>query len=403
MEHGIKQCQNCQQSFRIEPEDLLFYEKIQVPPPTWCPECRMVRRMMFRNERSLYKRPCNAPNHTEEIISMYGADLPYTVYDQKHWWSDDWDPLQYGQTYDFERPFFEQFRILMRRVPLVALANVNAVNSEWCNPAADNKNTYLSFGATKNENVNYSNRIASCRDSFDLYLGDKNELCSDSLFLKGCSRVHFSMYARNCLDSLFLFDCNNCTNCISCVGLRSKQFHIFNEPYTKEEYVKKIEEFKLGSRSALQNLQDKFFALVGKYPHRYAHMINAVRSTGDNLENVKNAIACFDIISGMENSKYCVWGGYGWKDSYDGLGCNGELMYELIDCGSVGRVCSNAYFSIAVTDIIDVQYSYSARGSNNLFGCIGLRSKSYCILNKQYTREEYERMVPRIIEHMNSM
>jgi ferredoxin len=30
-----------------------------------------------------------------------------------------------------------------------------------------------------------------------------------------------------------------------------------------------------------------------------------------------------------------------------------------------------------------------------------VRSKQYCILNKQYSKEEYEALVPRIIEHMN--
>lgn len=39
-------------------------------------------------------------------------------------------------------------------------------------------------------------------------------------------------------------------------------------------------------------------------------------------------------------------------------------------------------------------------GCKNLFACIGLKNKSYCILNKQYTKEEYETLVPKIIEHM---
>ena len=51
-------CQNCKKDFTIEPEDFNFYEKIKVPPPTWCPECRMIRRMNYRNERSLYKQDC---------------------------------------------------------------------------------------------------------------------------------------------------------------------------------------------------------------------------------------------------------------------------------------------------------------------------------------------------------
>ncbi|MFA5827608.1 MAG: hypothetical protein WC839_03905, partial [Candidatus Paceibacterota bacterium] len=37
------------------------------------------------------------------------------------------------------------------------------------------------------------------------------------------------------------------------------------------------------------------------------------------------------------------------------------------------------------------------------FACIGLRSKQYCILNKQYTKKQYEELVPKIIKHMNDM
>src|SRR3989344_5361870 len=55
MQPETKTCQNCKQNFQIEPEDFLFYEKMKVPPPTWCPECRLKRRMVWRNERNLYR------------------------------------------------------------------------------------------------------------------------------------------------------------------------------------------------------------------------------------------------------------------------------------------------------------------------------------------------------------
>ncbi len=41
-------------------------------------------------------------------------------------------------------------------------------------------------------------------------------------------------------------------------------------------------------------------------------------------------------------------------------------------------------------------------GNSHLFGCVGLRGKSYCILNKQYSKGEYEALVPQIIEHMQA-
>jgi hypothetical protein len=45
-------------------------------------------------------------------------------------------------------------------------------------------------------------------------------------------------------------------------------------------------------------------------------------------------------------------------------------------------------------------YSISCKGCQNCFGCSGLRNKQYCVFNKQYTREEYEALVPKIVEHM---
>ncbi|MFA7278308.1 MAG: hypothetical protein WC101_05000, partial [Candidatus Gracilibacteria bacterium] len=50
----------------------------------------------------------------------------------------------------------------------------------------------------------------------------------------------------------------------------------------------------------------------------------------------------------------------------------------------------------------DLTYCENCVSSKDSFGCIGLRQKKYCILNKQYTKEEYEALVPRIIEHMKT-
>src|SRR3989339_1540309 len=114
MESKTKTCQNCKHEFRIEPEDFDFYEKIKVPAPTFCPECRAQRRLAFRNERNLYKRKCDLCG--KDIISRYspeppsGWKKPLKVYCPKCWYSDQWDPMEYGQDYDFSRGFFEQFK-----------------------------------------------------------------------------------------------------------------------------------------------------------------------------------------------------------------------------------------------------------------------------------------------------
>src|SRR3989344_9218633 len=104
MNSETKICQNCKNSFVIEPEDFLFYEKIKVPPPTWCPECRLKRRLIWRNEVIFYRRKCDATG--KEIFSMFAPEAPVRAYDRDYWWSDKWDATEYGRDYDFSRPFF---------------------------------------------------------------------------------------------------------------------------------------------------------------------------------------------------------------------------------------------------------------------------------------------------------
>ena len=114
-----------------------------IPPPKLCPDCRLQRRVAWRNERFMYKRKCDATG--KDIISMYPPDSPFKIYEQSVWWGDSWNALDYGRDFDFNRPFFEQSRELQLEVPRLALVNKNSKNSQFTNHSADNKtktNTY---------------------------------------------------------------------------------------------------------------------------------------------------------------------------------------------------------------------------------------------------------------------
>ena len=163
----------------------------------------MVRRMNWRNERSLYRRKCNAPGHEEEIVSAFSPEKSFTIYDQKYWWSDLWNSSAYGQEYDFSKPFFLQFCKLLEKMPLLAVFNGNAVNSEYANHALDSKNSYLITAAWHNENVLYSNRTLNNRDSLDLYLTDRNELCYENVNCGPSSGFILVMAVRIAVIPLF--------------------------------------------------------------------------------------------------------------------------------------------------------------------------------------------------------
>ena len=401
MNPETRTCQNCKNSFAIEPEDFKFYEKIKVPPPTWCPECRMMRRMMFRNERVLYRRKCNALGHDEEIISVFSPEKPFTVYDYKYWWSDAWNPFDYGRDYDFSKPFFQQFEELKGSFPLLALSNSRAENSEYCNVNDKSKDCYLASASYEIEKVLYSNRVAFTKDSTDVYISTKNELCYENVACRDSYKLFFSRDSTNCVDSTFLYNCHNCQNCFGGANLRNRQYYFFNEPCTKEHYQEKVKSFDLGSWQNLQKARQEFKNIYDKSIHRYAAILKSVNVTGDKVTNTKNCQHCFDIEL-AEDSKFINWGGYNMKDSYDsgpGTGDSSELLYEAFDAVKVSRLLGVG----VVYDSHDVRYGFNCYNSDNLFGCIGLRKKQYCILNKQYTKEEYEKLVPRIIEHMNSM
>lgn len=93
-----KNCQNCKKDFTIEPEDFSFYEKIKVPPPTFCPECRMVRRLAFGNAWGVHFRNCDKCG--DKTLTMYSKENQIKVYCDPCWWADSWDGTEYGVDYD---------------------------------------------------------------------------------------------------------------------------------------------------------------------------------------------------------------------------------------------------------------------------------------------------------------
>lgn len=293
MKKKTKICQNCRKDFTIEEEDFLFYEKIKVPPPTFCPECRTVRRLCWRNEMSLYKRKCDAPGHDENIITIYHPEEKLVVYDNKYWWGDKWNAVD-GREYDFTKSFFEQWKQLRDNIPLQALSNSNAKNSDYCNVAEDSKDSYMSSGSWKIEKTFYSNRISEAKDCSDLYVVHRSELCYDDLFCVDCYRVLYSFNCKSCVDSYFLYDCHGCTNCFGCTNLRNKLYCMWNEQFSRDEYIDRLERYNLKSYKTILELKNKFKEFYYKSIHRFINQSKVVNSTGDNLDGVKNCKMCFD-------------------------------------------------------------------------------------------------------------
>lgn len=400
MNQENRQCRNCKNQFIIEPDDFAFYEKIRVPAPTFCPDCRMQRRFAWRNERTLHRNICAKSG--KKIITGFAPESGVKVYDRDIWWSDIWDPMQDGRDYDFTKTFFQQFKDLFLTAPQPALFNARTVNCDYSQYAGNMKDAYLVSASWGGENIAYASRELFCKDSFDLLVVHDSELCYEDVNVFKCSRVHYSQNCENCVDGMFLYDCKGCTNCVGCTGLRSKSYCIFNEQYTREDYINKIKDLKLNTYFGNRKVSEKFQELKQKQVRKFATIIKCEKSTGDNIQNLAYSKDCFDSSKDIRNCKFLQNSVGPLSDAYDGYGVGAgmELLYEAFDSGAEG---SRQSFCMTVWACHSATYCFNCHGCSNIFGCIGLRNKEYCILNKQYTKEEYDLLCDKIIEHMNSM
>ena len=412
-----KICRQCRGDFEVTDEDLKFYEKISpifngkkylVPAPTFCPDCRMQRRMSFRCERKLYKRSCDLCK--KEILAMYRSELPFPVYCPNCFWSDKWDPLQYGKDFDFSKSFFEQFEDLSNQVPHFSLAVLSTTmeNSDYCNHAGYLKNCYLIFNSDESEQCLYGkcmNRCFDCMDCFKIY---DCEGCYESSNCTNCSFCSFLIDSHTSDDCHFSANLIGCKNCFGCVNLRNQQYSFFNEKLSKEEYLKKVAEIKnlsstmIGDQKTNEEIFAEFLDFRKKYFMKWMQEKNTENCTGDYLVQSKDCFNCFDCEY-LEKSKYCCDLKKGGKVSFENydisyFGMGIDASYE---CSVGGYNANHILFCENVWESYDCYYcQICPQGCHDLFGCVGMRHKEYCILNKQYTKEEYEILVPKIINHM---
>lgn len=403
-----KTCKQCATVFEVTDDDLDFYnkispifggEKFQIPPPTLCHTCRQQRKLAWRNERTLYKGSCGLCRSS--MVTVHAPDHQYPVYCNPCWWGDRWDPLSYGMRYDPSRPFFEQYRGLLMRVPQRAMVNDDGVMSENCAYTFDvafSKNCYFCFGMWKAQDCLYC-RICDqskfCVDCEGVKLG--SELVYESLDSEHLYRCMFLQNSENCTDCAFGFDVKGCSDCVACIGLRQKRFHIFNEPYSEEEYGQKLKEFRLDTRSGQKALRKKFDEFAQKFPRKNMNLQNCEDSKGDHLFHCRNVLGY--VSTNAEHSKWIERSDGPTLWCYDIIQSGGpELCYE---CVTVDNGYMNA-FCLYCNQSQYVLYSDNCLHSNYLFGCISLRRKKHCILNTQYSEKEYATVAASIVSNMQS-
>ena len=383
-------CRFSGQKFYVRLEDVEFYKRIRVPLPTLSPNERW-RLLLSLFWNSYYLFNAKSALTGKPIISQYPTNTPYKIYEHQLWFGGDWNPEDYGRPYESNQRFFEQFKKLQLDVPRPSLFVDNtSVNSDYTNDSVHMKDCYLVFNATDSENCHYSISTIRSRDSidcFDIWDSSLCIECFESHELYNCRYVEFS---KNCLDSSFLYNCRNCGNCFGGINLRHKKYVFFGEQLTKEKYEKRVEQVNLGNRNVLEEYKLKFRELIKKAIHKPNHNEKSINSVGDYILNSKDCHYCY-FVEKCERSAYLI-GCQAVRDSYDLTAIETEFSY--MSSGATG--CYRTLFSNMMEGSRNSEYSDYCGNCHNVFGCVGLLNKSFCIFNKQYSEEEYWKLVDEI-------
>lgn len=403
-----KICKKCNTDFEITDNDLEFYNKISpkigwinyiIPSPTLCPDCRTQRRLSFLNQFKLYKNTCLRCN--KSIVSRIAPTWKIKNYCNECWSKDDWDQLQYWIEPDFNKSMFSQFGYLVQNTPFQNLiwssSNIKN-NSIYTNHTSEIHNSYFVFEANRINDSMYSFWIKNANFVLDSSFVWNSEYLYESIDSYDMYNSFYCIKSFWCKFSYFLESCHNCSYCIWCNNLNNRSYYVFNKPVTKKEYEELVE--KLAFYSFLQEFKHKVKLFFEESIVKANNLVWTENCTWDNIINSKNCINSFDVLE-CQDCKYSANINYS-ADLFD-VSSYWEESYKMYESVSVWRFSNNILFSSIVWKWENLIYCIDVKKSKNCFLCVNLEEKEYCILNKQYSKEQYEELVPKIIQYMTKI
>jgi hypothetical protein len=244
------------------------------------------------------------------------------------------------------------------------------------------------------ENVLYSYSVKDDSRNVlnSIFINKQSENIFSSSGISSSQNIFYSRYLSNCSDIWFSDNLISCQECLFCSNLENARYFINNEELPKEEYLKQ-KAIILSKKENFEIWQNKV-SKRGKNIWSVKVNWNAVANSENienglfvqNIRNWKNLIMvwwnwvfenCYDVMDSgtWDDSHDLYWlsGWWMWNNQYN---CITSLWSYLYYC----NFCWECSFCL---------------------GCIWLKNKKYCILNKQYTEEEWYLEATKIFEHMN--
>ncbi len=390
-----KTCITSGKTFTVSEAEQKYCTERNIPLPQQHPFERLKHIANFRNRIHLYNTTCAKTQ--KPILSCFPPEKNYTVYDIEAWSGDRWEATDYGQSYDSSRSFWDQYEELLKKVPLPNLNVVSGTmeNSNYVNGAMNLKNCYLCFSTLDSVDCMFCWATFNSQNivnSINCYFSEIAYECRD---IEKCYNCFYIESCQNCSDSYFLLGCQSCKHCYGCVNLNNREYCWYNEQLSKDEYEKRLASVNLGSIQVVGAERSTFKEFSKQFPTKYYRGKSIEKSDGNYISNCKdthNAFFCTDCVD-VENSLVLL-------KSKDCFGVVSSKACELTYNSQSGMNYNCQYCNESLVGNRNLAWCMFTNGSTDCFGCVSLKKKQYCILNKQYSPEEYFKLVAQIKQAM---
>lgn len=300
-----------------------------------------------------------------------------------------------GRNFDEKLTFFENFATFLPTISLPATFFYGTnENTEYCDSPVNAKDSYLCVLVLWSEQVYYSlfTRF-NCTNVFNSFFVNTNsENIYFSRFIKESYQVFFSGYVTQGRDIWFSANLVWCSECIFCHDLENMQYCINNKQMEKEQYFQEKEK--------ILKQKHMFLEWYKKSPFTWKNY-NSTNVSGSSIlecENIENG----KYVTNTKNAKNVVMVGSpeGCENLYNAISAGSNGSCDLYSVASVGDNSHFVFCSHGIGSSFNIFYSVYLEGCSFCLGCIGLKNKSYCIFNKQYTKEDWEIQVEKIFSKM---
>ena len=401
-------CIYCGKNFIITDLEEGLLQKHRFKNPEHCPTCNFKLLNSYLNDKHLYNRVDS--KNWKKIISIFSEDFNWKVIDAKEYKKFILDDRWFLFWKDISDDIFSDFINLNKSFPKPARFIYPWLeNADYSSHVGRSKNLYLSYCVfTDCEDIYYSLRVIwNCKNIYNSYNIVESSNIYNSKNVWKSYNIDFSDTIINSSNILYCSDISNSQECIFSCNQHNSKYKIFNKQYSKTEYleVKKDIINKLKSKYSEKIIKKYLDFKKTELVKECLSMNRNEKVIWDTIYDSKNSFN-IHIWNSIENSINVMTA---WDKAND-------IIINIINSVELGENCENVIWSCSFwVNVFNIFFSFSIvenskfiyycddiESCEEMMFCVWLKNKKYCILNKQYSKEQYFEKKEKIINKLVS-